>query len=233
MKRKLIVFIAALLLVCLTVQIGNSQKLKVTDLSGFPVCPSDSAFEGQVDSFSIQVVNLDINSVTVGDFLYVIFQNDSAPSIKTDTVFSVYIDSLQGQDTLNYTTAPYTFTVSRYKTGNNIVVVWPKIANDTSSTADSLNICVFFVPLQSLNILNVFNSGFFIFPNPVIKLLNLSRGDGNSIEYVRITNDIGQEILFRRTIEKQLDVGFLSEGFYFIEIKERNGVISRKKFLKL
>jgi hypothetical protein len=234
MKTKKI-FLIALLGVNLVTQklFAQQPQLTVTQLAGFPALPADTAKEVNQYNFIISVSNLSAGAVQVNDTMRVFLKNTDTTIATIETLGSVFIDSLVGLDTFSITKNNYQFTSNTYKTGNNIVVVWPRIDSIPGATFDSLYIDVYFVPLLSVNMLSEQNQSFFLFPNPVTDEIMLDSDHQNSIGYVRISNDLGQTVMFRSSVGKNLDVRFLSKGFYFIEITERNGIVSRKKFLKL
>lgn len=230
-KRFLLIVILAAIF---TLQRVSAQQVQLTiqDIDSFPVLPV-LALEGQPYNFTIRVYNLLNNQFGTTDTLKIFLANkDSLNNV--EEIADTLIPLFQGNDTILVHVSNYQFTSAHYKAGNNIVVVWPRLGNIIGTTFDSLQIdTVFFVPLSSVNMLNESNQAFYFFPNPVTDAIMIKSGSESFIDYVRILNELGQEIMFRRSSVKYLDVRFLSEGFYFIEIKERNGTISRKKFLKL
>jgi hypothetical protein len=196
--------------------------------------PFDTAQSNQAYNFSGTILNSSGNNISVHDSLRVLLRNqDTTNTPKTDTLVTLWIDSLNGFDTINFSVTNYYFTQQTYKLGNNIIVVWPRFDTIFSPPYDTLNLPVYFRLLSSVNEINLVNPTFSFLPNPVRDKLIINSNREKFIDYVRILNDLGQEILFRRTFVDHLDIRFLSEGFYFIEIKERNGTVSRKKFLKL
>ncbi|HKR06561.1 MAG TPA: T9SS type A sorting domain-containing protein [Bacteroidia bacterium] len=208
--------------------------MTVTSVDSFPVLPLDTAYENDQYNFNIHVSNLGSGVVPVLDTCRVFLMNTDTNFSTIETLGKIYIDTLHGNDNFSIPVFSYQFTPATYKTGNNIVVVWPRINSNPGATFDSLQIdTVYFVPLLSINMLSEQIQSFFLFPNPVTDQIRINSNHQNSIEYVRISNDLGQTVMFRRSAGKNLDVRFLSKGFYFIEITERNGTVSRKKFLKL
>ena len=214
---------------------GQQIQLLISQIDTlFPQLPFDTAYSSTQYSFAGTINNMSTNVVSVNDSLRVLLRNqDTANTPKIDTLVTLYVDSLHGNDTIHFTVNSYYFTQQTYKLGNNIVVVWPRFDSIISPPYDSLQLPVYFTILSSVNEIIMADPVFSFLPNPVRDKIIIDVSHEKFIDYVRILNDIGQEILYRRTFENHLDVRFLSEGFYFIEIKERNGTISRKKFLKL
>jgi endonuclease I/chitodextrinase len=75
------------------------------------------------------------------------------------------------------------------------------------------------------------NSGFTLFPNPVISTLFITNTLGNEILSISIFNSIGKRVFITQQISKELDIPFLSKGIYFIKISTENGIFTTK-FLK-
>jgi hypothetical protein len=237
MKRKIFLLIV-IFLTSIYSKNCFAQLIQLTILSvdSFPVLPQDTAYEANQNqyNFLVHVFNMANNQVTVNDTCRIFLKNTDTTFSTTEILASTPVGTLFGFDFINIPVNNYQFTPATYKAGNNIVVVWPRIGNGTNTTFDSLQIdTVYFVPLLSMNMLNVQNQTFTFFPNPAIDQIIINSDREKYIDYVRILNDLGQTILYRRSAGKYLDVKFLSEGFYFIEIRDRNGTISRKKFLKL
>ena len=241
MKRNIILILVTLSLANLKSPNSFAQQAQlyidqVDSLNAF--LPNDTVFEGGSPyNFNIRVRNFDPNPSAPNASLKIYLRNtDSTALTQPEQLLdsSIFIASLSGNDTINVPINGYNFTQATYRAGNNIVVVWPRLGSNVATTYDSLQLdTIYFVLLSSVNMISAQNDPALFFPNPVISEIIINKNDKKSIEYVRILNDIGQEILHRRTFENHLDVRFLSEGFYFIEIKERNGTISRRKFLKL
>jgi hypothetical protein len=212
--------------------LAQQVQLTILNVDSFPVLPS-LALEGQSYNFTFTVYNMINNQFGTTDTVKIFLANkDSLNNV--EEIADTLIPLFQGNDTILIHVSNYQFTSAHYKAGNNIVVVWPRLGNIIGTTYDSLQIdTVYFVPLASINMLNAQNNTFSMFPNPATDIITINKEGEKYIEYVRILNDIGQEILYRRSFKDHLDIRFLTPGFYFIEIKERNGTLSHKKFLKL
>jgi len=74
------------------------------------------------------------------------------------------------------------------------------------------------------------NTNINLYPNPVKKILNISKNQQN-IQNISIYNQIGQELFSLKSNVSTIDLSNLKEGVYFIEIKLNNAVI-RKKIIK-
>lgn len=232
MKKNSIFLAGILFLLTISFRISNAQSfsLSITNITGFPIVP-DSAFEGTLYNPQYRVKNLG-NTVITNDTIFIELRNDSATVIQS-VIASIPIQSLLPNDSIDVT-SNYSFLSSNYRTGSNIVVVWPRLSNTgIVTTLDSVIFNVFFVPLASTNQINQPSEEFSFFPNPVSNEIFIISKNESFIERVRILNEIGQEVFCMKRFSKHLNVTFLPKGFYFLEIKARHGVYSRKKFIKL
>jgi hypothetical protein len=69
-----------------------------------------------------------------------------------------------------------------------------------------------------------------IFPNPVTSALQIETDI--EIQNIRIYNQVGQ-MVSQLNNTKTVDVSSLEKGVYFIFIENKDGIFSRRKFLKL
>ncbi len=74
------------------------------------------------------------------------------------------------------------------------------------------------------------NVDFFVYPNPVNEILTIS-SDYNFTDFEVITLD-GKNILSGYLPGKTLDVSVLTPGSYFIALRDQNGVIRTRRFIK-
>lgn len=207
--------------------------LYVSSVISNPSCfAPDTAHESVTYNLTFTVTNMSAGTIVNADTLYIMFRNDSLAQPIEEVVAQIGVDSIAFLDTINLTTS-YQFTQNKYKSGGNIVVVWPRVSNTSSVLIDSIRVNVIFEPLAGLNMLHVQNEGFAVFPNPAKDEIQWILQSKNDIEYVRILNDTGQEVLNGNTKKNLVDIKFLSQGFYFMELKTLSGSIARKKFLKL
>lgn len=70
---------------------------------------------------------------------------------------------------------------------------------------------------------------FSLYPNPTNGLLNIQ--SKTSIDEITIFNNLGQLLLASEN-KNQIDISTLSEGIYFVKIKDENGQTETKKVLK-
>ena len=73
------------------------------------------------------------------------------------------------------------------------------------------------------------NNSISIYPNPVSDILQIYSSEGVSIEKIAIYSMLGESLI--STPENSIDVSYLSEGIYFIEVETNRGSIT-KRFIK-
>ncbi|MEP7169475.1 MAG: hypothetical protein ABI855_08920, partial [Bacteroidota bacterium] len=168
MKRNSISFFVILFLAILNSQTNFAQaqaQLYIDQVDSFNIpifLPNDTVHEGQSpSSFHIRVRNLDTNSYQPGVYLKIYLRNTDTTGLTQPEQLldsSMLISNIVGQDTFNLYINAYNFTSSTYRAGNNIVVVWPRLGFDTTTTYDSLQLdTIYFVPLASLTLVNIPN----------------------------------------------------------------------------
>ncbi|GEM_PF-2374187 len=211
---------------------GTVTLLSVTQISGFPVCP-DSAFEGQFYTLGIWVKNVGSDTLTSSDTVFVRLMNlDSSVQITQEDIATSNFQMLSPGDS-GVINIGYQFDNLRYKSGSNIVVVWPRVANVANSAADSLELLVCYVPIVSVGNEIKDPDDFSVFPNPFSGMVTLMSQKENTAESVRILDGSGRIILQNLPFSGPLDLSKLNSGFYFIEILKSNLVKHRMKIIKL
>ncbi|MDP2687967.1 MAG: T9SS type A sorting domain-containing protein [Aequorivita sp.] len=70
---------------------------------------------------------------------------------------------------------------------------------------------------------------FSLYPNPTTGLLTIN--SSSKVSEITVYNNLGQ-LLFTSEEKKQIDISTLSEGIYFVKIKDQNGQIETNKVLK-
>ncbi|MFK8058934.1 MAG: peptidoglycan DD-metalloendopeptidase family protein [Polaribacter sp.] len=80
-----------------------------------------------------------------------------------------------------------------------------------------------FKVVSTLNIENDILESFKIISNPVNKYLKITSGNINPKEYsLHIYNQLGQQVLTRNTFSNNLDVQFLANGLYLVQVKNKS-----------
>jgi len=228
MKRTIFGFLATVVFVLIMSVSGWSQGttgLRVTAMTGYPVAPQDSAYEGQQYTFTVTLVN---NSGTVINApIDVQLKVDSI-----DSILGTYLAPAVGiNDTVSFTISGYNFTQPQYKIGNNIVVVWP-VVNGLIIPIDTFFADVFFVPLSSLSDNDLKVKHIALFPVPSSSNIQFSLEPGDEAEYVRIFSADGRLVYEnRRMFNNSIDIRNFRKGTYLLEAVI-NGKIGRAKFIR-
>lgn len=72
-----------------------------------------------------------------------------------------------------------------------------------------------------------------IYPNPAQNYLNISTLDNASINEVKVVNILGNEVLkLNAVVNGTIDISNLSQGTYFLTIKDENNRVTTSKFIK-
>lgn len=197
---------------------ANAQlaHLRIVALYNFP----DTAYEGV--AYPIQVK---IQNVGIAPFqgpLQIIIHTDSATQVLYFSQNPNFV--LFPNDTAilaaNSGVMGYVFTSAMYRTGNDVVVVWP-YSTQMAVQIDTLYTAVYFVPLSSgiANETEVGGAGFMVYPNPFTDRIHLIPANGMLVEQVRISDLFGKEV-YRRTFngDDDLPLEMLRPGIYILEI---------------
>ena len=194
----------------LTSTIGYSQSsIGVVSMPGFPAMPSDTAFEGQLYTFDVVVSNTATGSV----------QGPLALNMKIDsitTILDTITNPILGGGTVTKTIADYNFSQPLFKTGNNIVVVWPSINNSTIQV-DTFYTNVYFVPLLS-NIEYPLQDPLMVYPNPVSDFLKVQVPDETILKEYLLLDDLGRIMQSSRMYNNMIDLRNVPSGVYFLRL---------------
>ncbi len=228
MKRTIFGILATSVFVFLFAFSGSSQGttgLRVAAMTGYPMAPQDSAYEGQQYTFVITLVN---NSGTVINTpIDVRLQVDSIDSL----LGTFQAPALGINDSALFTIVGYNFTQPQYKIGNNIVVVWP-VVNGLVIPIDTFYADVFFIPLSSLSDKDLEINKIALFPVPSNSNIQLSLKPNDEVEYVRIFSTEGRMVYENREwLNQSIDIRNLPCGTYLLEALI-NGKKGRARFIR-
>ncbi|WP_248723624.1 T9SS type A sorting domain-containing protein [Seonamhaeicola sp. ML3] len=88
--------------------------------------------------------------------------------------------------------------------------------------------------VSSLSIDNTITSSFKLHPNPVKNLLHIENLNGLNLNSVIINDSLGKRVLKINAYNKKpIDISNFPAGIYFIILKAKNNIISRKKIVKI
>jgi hypothetical protein len=71
-----------------------------------------------------------------------------------------------------------------------------------------------------------------VFPNPVIKTLNINTTDNAQIKSIQIFDALGQLVRSYSNSKNQLDLEALKTGIYYLKVENNSGELLKKFFLK-
>lgn len=165
--------------------------------------------------------------------LYIAFHTDSSNAIDTGSFGdTATVDIPLGSfDSVNV--GGFTFDPQTFKLGGNVVVVWP-VSNNGSQimVTDSFYTMVEILGYAGISDITQFDVNNNIFPVPASDVLFLPQNiTKNSIEHVRIIDMLGRIKVLLRQYPKSVSVAELDNGFYFLEVKEKNDQIRIFKFI--
>ncbi len=236
MRNRIIVLLLALQVAMLPRQghgQGATPLVSITQLAGFQVCP-DTVFHQQLVTMQVTFHNVGNTAMQVGDTLIVAWKNtDSvAVSVYQEDIASFGLTSnFNPNDTVSFVTT-YTYDSTRYKTGSNIVVVWPRSSNSTTIAADYDTLTVCFNPILTLVApVGPHNQSFTLSPNPFSDGFEVLTESPELIERVRIFNVLG-ELCLSRPYKGRMQAGVLSPGIYIVEVRLRGREAVYRRVLK-
>ncbi|MBL7888132.1 MAG: T9SS type A sorting domain-containing protein [Bacteroidia bacterium] len=125
-------------------------------------------------------------------------------------------------------TAVYNLSPTGYKTGVDIIVVWPYATNATIT--DSLTYSVYIIDPNGINELNIYTS-LKVFPNPAKDHVLIDAIENKKIKSIRLIDTKGCSL----NIELNgsiINVENLSEGIYILDIELENNQHRYGKFIK-
>lgn len=217
MKKTVLIFL--FLLTGTFMATAQSAHLRITALYNFP----DTAYEGVVYPIQFQLKNVGIGAYQGP--LQIVLQTDSATDILYFNQNPNFV--LLPNDTVtliaNSGAMGYVFSSNVFRTGNDVVVVWP-YTTQFAVQVDTLYTAVYFVPLSGIaNEQEAISTGIPVYPNPFSDLLHLKLTNGMQVEQVRISDLFGKEV-YRRIFDgaEDLSLEMLHPGIYILEIETSN-----------
>jgi hypothetical protein len=230
-------FFKTTLLFCaltLPAMFSNAQQisLAVDSMTGFPnlavVSPQTYNFTLTVRSFSNSAFNgtlkIMYRSTTTGG----LSDTASFPVASPQVTISPMGTIVMTVDSFKFDTA-----ASPFRLGGNVVVVWPVATNGTAVfVVDTFKTYVYVSAMAGFSDQHSAKKNTHIFPIPANdKLFFGEKLIEKSLEYVRITDIIGRQRYYSEIPASSVNILFLEEGIYFIEIKEKDGLPDISKFI--
>lgn len=209
---------------------GTVPQLTITNMVGFPLFPGDTLFENQPFTFQVTIQNISNNNLINDTIFLEAFVDSVQQSLFTIALWTQ--QNLNASDSITLNVTSYQPSAINFKAGSNIVVVWPR-SSQPGTTIDSLTLSVYFVGIQGTTDIAQANNVFSVFPNPVSGNISLNKVSPKSFEYVRIFDASGQVVYRSYRHHDFIETALLRNGIYFIELKERNKISSKRKFVLL
>ncbi len=125
-------------------------------------------------------------------------------------------------------TAVYNLSPTGYKTGVDIIVVWPYATNATIT--DSLTYSVYIIDPNGINELNIYTS-LKVFPNPAKDHVLIDAIENKKIKSIRLIDSKGSSLNIDLN-GSIINVENLSEGIYILDIELENNQHRYGKFIK-
>ncbi len=174
--------------------------------------------------YDIEIDNID-TAISFTDTLYLEMGIEDPPGFVTPmSITSAGYQIILPLDSVLIDTSYFIVDTSLLKEGNNTVVIWP-YANSpsTASTIDSLFINVFIMSVGEMSENNIPIS---LGPNPASDLLFIHDSQ-NLITGIKI-RALNGAILKTSPPNSMLNLKFLDEGVYLIELETKKGIVTRK-----
>jgi hypothetical protein len=196
--------------------IVNGQDLGVDTLgSGLNIYPDTLALN---DNYTHQVTIMSYGGASFTGYIYLIAGIDTNGTLfSVDTVGTVSVSSFGFGDTVSIFYNETYSVPNGYKTGDNIVVVWPYTFSGT--TRDTLRKNIFIEDPISVNPIVGIDEHIFIYPNPFrdhffIQNLSIKK----DIKQVKIFDANGR-LVYNEKYNQEIKMTPFNKGLYFLEIE--------------
>jgi len=224
---KKVFFLAFCLLVNASLVVKAQSSLGI-DTTGYSY-NSNTSFNS-TDMYAVNIMNYGPQPYS-GD-VFVEYAVDSTAS--GASLVSLLTDSLNVTNLGMLGTFPDSITLtidSRFRSGINTVVIWPRMGSTPFTTHDSLKLQVLVTGSFGISNPELLISQK-LFPNPAKQEIFIANTDPKfEIERVRIFNPEGK-LQKDEPFKGKTDVSALSAGTYFIEFLGKDGKSSRHKLIK-
>ena len=197
-----------------------------------PVGLQDTVSVGSSNTYTVWVKNYSF--FTLSDSLTIkTAVKDSALNIGPANIVGTYtpnvLFTIAPQDSVAITlTSLYDTTQYGYRTGIDVIVVWPIASSAT--TVDSLTLNVYNMAPNGVSEINLMEQ-VRLFPNPTTDYLNLTQEQTLAIKSVRLYDNKGSEVCVLLN-GNSINVEHLDKGVYSIDIEFTNKKHFKTKFIK-
>jgi hypothetical protein len=207
---------------------GVTPQVQIIQLN-MPLSPWDTVYENQTYAISFIVQNQG-SALGTSDTLYILAYNiDSTVAQPLHVLADTFITALPSTAIVQVYRS-YQFSSLNYKSGGNIVVVWPRLGNNPLTTYDSLTVDIYFVPVPATIAPDIQNpvQGIVIFRQH--SCLAFKTHEFFIPEQVRILDMTGRILHSTERTTDLICVHGLSAGLYIIEWIHADGRPQRQRF---
>lgn len=194
-----------------------------------PVNLVDTVASGSSHSHTVYVKNTGNTVFNDSITIYTAVEDSLLGFNVVDVYNSNSIISLNPGDSVAFAlTAVYNLSPTGYKTGVDIIVVWPYATNATIT--DSLTYSVYIIDPNGINELNIYTS-LKVFPNPAKDHVLIDAIENKKIKSIRLIDTKGSSL----NIELNgsiINVENLFEGIYILDVELENNQHRYGKFIK-
>lgn len=206
---------------------GQGANISVDSIHGFPA----QALYNEPYTFTVVLHNHD-SSVYQGNVQIMFHTDIDSSNVTIDTMSGPFTISIPANGFNSFTISNFHFEPNSFKIGGNVVVVWPVSGGTPIMVTDSFTTSAEIIGYAGIPDAgsNIFSGN--IYPVPAQNEIFLPKNYAeSSVEYVRIIDILGRSRLCMYHYPKSVFVAELENGFYFLEVKEKNNKIRVYKFL--
>jgi type IX secretion system substrate protein len=169
---------------------------------------------------NITVQNKSAVPLTGTIYLVAAIDSSGGALISIDTVGTRIVTNFGLNDTVGISYNEIYNVANGYKTGGNIIVVWPVASFGV--TVDTLRKYVTIINAISVNEINKLYNNFSVYPNPSKNYIHINQYDKiKVVKRVRIF-DVHGRMVYEDEFKSKIDISTLSKGIYFLQLEMKN-----------
>ena len=225
--KKLLLYFAC----CFALSFTAKAQLSVDSITTIQNILNDTVPLGSNLNFNVEVNYSDTTPFT-GTIYLMCGVDSSGGLLSIDTVGFTNVNNITSNDSVSIFLNDTVLQQNGYRTGGNIVVVWP-IA-DGLLTLDTFTTIIYVTPTStSVNENKVLHNQFSIYPNPTQNFITIKNSSpNNTVKHVRIYA-INGTLLYQYSNNLKIDISRLTNGSYLLEIELENKKRLSYKLLKM
>ncbi|MBK9448233.1 MAG: T9SS type A sorting domain-containing protein [Bacteroidetes bacterium] len=221
----------SLLLMLLIPMLGFAQpKLSINSARSFP---PDTIYYPNTGSITYTLVVENIGDNQLTSPCQIKFKYNSAT---TDTIMWSWLafNFEVGQtDTIIFTDSIGPLGGTRYKGGDNIIVIWPNSDNPNVQIPDTVDFPIWIQQFNGVIDEETLAQRVEVFPNPVTDKLNIHYKDmRQKVECVRIIGLDGKKLWESYNPVDEIDTQQLPAGMYLLLFKYKDGMVGAVRITK-